>query len=70
MIRLAIFLFGFAMFLIGASNNLTWMPTLIDCKSITWSLGLVKITLDVVLMVAGIFFIVVAWVFHKLHSLD
>ena len=70
MIRLWIFLFGMGMFLFGAGSNFPSIPMPIDCKSITWSLGYVTFSLDVMLMVAGVFFILVAWVFHRLNPLS
>jgi hypothetical protein len=69
-IRFAIFVLGFGMFLVGATSNLERVPMPIDCTSITWSIGFVTFTLDVVLMVAGVFFILVAWVFHRLNPLS
>lgn len=68
MIRLGIFLLGVGMFFIGVANNVQRIPTLIDCKSITCSLGFVTVGLDVILMVVGVFFMLVAWVFHKLNA--
>lgn len=68
MIRLGIFLLGVGMVFIGVANNSQRIPTFIDCKSITCSLGFVTVSLDVILMVVGVFFILVAWVFHKLNA--
>jgi hypothetical protein len=70
MIRLAIFLFGLGMFLVGAASNFERIPMPFDCRSITLSIGFVTLSLDVVLMVAGVFFILVAWVFHRLNPLS
>ncbi len=70
MIRLWIFLLGLGMFLVGAGSNFPSIPMPIDAKSITWSLGYVTFSLDVMLMIAGVFFILVAWVFHRLNPLS
>ncbi|MDH3215159.1 MAG: hypothetical protein OEN01_02575 [Candidatus Krumholzibacteria bacterium] len=70
MIRLVIFLLGLGMFLAGAASHFQHIRMPIDLRSITWSLGSVALTLDVVLMVAGVFFILVAWVFHRLNTLS
>ena len=70
MIRLTIFLLGLGMLLAGAASNFDRIPLPMDLKTITWSLGFVAFTLDVVLIVAGVFFIVVAWVFHRLNPLS
>jgi hypothetical protein len=70
MIRLAIFLFGFGMLLVGAASNYPSIPLPFDCRAITFSLGFVTLSLDVVLIVAGVFFVLVAWVFHRLNPLD
>ena len=67
MIRLLIFLLGFAMFLVGAASNFAWNPLPFDCRSIECSIGTATFTLDVVLMVAGVFLVLVAWVMHKLE---
>ena len=70
MIRLSIFVVGLGLFLVGAANRYAWFSMPIDPKSITLSIGFVSITLDVVMMVTGVFFILIAWVFHKLNALN
>ena len=70
MIRLGIFILGFGMLLVGAASHVERIQLPIDCRSITCSLGLVTLTLDVVLMVAGVFLIIMAWVFHRLFRLS
>ena len=67
MIRLGILLLGLGMLFVGAASNVQRIPMPIDFRSITWSLGYVTVALDLVLMVVGGLFIVVAWVFHKLN---
>lgn len=68
MIRLAIFVLGFGMFLVGAASNYEWVQLPIDCRSIVLSFGSVTFTLDVILMVVGVFLVLVAWVFHRLNQ--
>jgi maltodextrin utilization protein YvdJ len=69
-IRLSIFVVGLGLLLVGAANRYAWFAMPIDPRSITLSLGFVSITLDVIMMVAGVFFILIAWVFHKLNAVD
>lgn len=66
MIRLSIFLFGFIVFLAGALSNFKRIPMPIDFSTIEVTLGFASFTLDFVLMVVGLFFVGIAWVFHKL----
>jgi hypothetical protein len=54
------------MFLVGAASNFERIPLPFDCRSVVCSLGFASFTLDVVLMVAGVFLIVMAWVFTRL----
>lgn len=70
MIRVGIFVIGFGMLLLGAASHFERVPKPIDCRSIACTLGYVTLTLDVVLMVAGVFLILVAWVFHRLNKAD
>ena len=69
MIRLVIFLFGFGMFLAGAASHLKNNPLPFDSKSVTFTLGLVTLSLDLVLIVAGVFLILIAWTFTRLNPL-
>ena len=66
MIRLGIFLLGCAMLLVGAASNFQSIPLPIDCGSIECSIGSAVFTLDVVLMIVGVFFILIAFIFHRL----
>jgi hypothetical protein len=73
-IRLSIFLAGFALFLVGAAShfeniNLPFdLP--FDLQKIVCSIGFTTFGLDVVAMVAGIFLILIALVFHRLWPLE
>ena len=69
-IRLIIFLVGFGTFLVGAACNYPKITLPFDCRSITFSLGTTTFTLDVVLMVVGVFLVIVAWVFHRLNPIS
>jgi hypothetical protein len=66
MIRLIIFLLGFGMFLYGAASNFESIPLPFDPKSIAIGISTTALTLDVVLVVAGVFLVLVAWVTHRL----
>lgn len=66
--RLIIFVLGLGMFLLGAASNFESISLPIDCKSIDCSIGHAVFTLDVVLMVVGVFFMVIAFVFHRLQQ--
>ncbi len=66
MIRLSIFIIGFLMLLVGGAANYPQIPLPFDSSEITFTLGMVVLSLDIVLVVAGVFLIIVAWVFHKL----
>ena len=68
MIRLGIFLLGFVMLLIGAASNIQSITLPIDCKAIECSIGSAVFTLDVVFMIAGVFLIMIAFVFHRLNQ--
>ena len=66
MIRLSIFILGLLMFLAGAASNYERTPMPIDLSSIECKISMVTMTLDVVLMVAGVLLMLLAWVFHRL----
>ncbi|MCK4773689.1 MAG: hypothetical protein KAT30_02845 [Candidatus Krumholzibacteria bacterium] len=66
MIRLSIFILGLLMFLAGAASNFERIHLPIDLTSMECKISMVTLTLDVVLMVAGVFLILMAWVFHRL----
>ena len=66
--RLIIFVLGLGMFLLGAASNFESVSLPIDCKSIECSIGHVVLTLDVILMVVGVFFMLIAFVFHRLQQ--
>ncbi len=68
MIRLTIFLFGFVLLLLGAASNFKRIPMPVDLTTIEASLGFVSLTLDVLLIVVGVFLVLIAWVFHKLDQ--
>jgi len=68
MIRLSIFSLGLGAFLFGAASNYPNIPLPIDCRSIVLSVGPSGLTLDVVLMIIGVFLMIVAWIFHKLSQ--
>jgi hypothetical protein len=69
MIRLAIFLSGLLMLLAGANATYHYVDVPWDLRSIVWSIGLVTFSLDVVLVIAGVFLIVIAIVFHRLNTI-
>ena len=66
MIRLFIFLTGLGLFLFGAASHTQWVRLPFDCRSIECSIGSAVFSLDVVLMIVGVFLILIAWVFHRL----
>jgi hypothetical protein len=69
-IRFLIFLVGFGLLLVGAASNYPKIPLPFDLKSIVLSpFGATTFTLDVVLMVVGVFLVIIAGVFHRLNPL-
>jgi hypothetical protein len=56
------------MLLVGAVSRWEKNPLPFDCTSIECSIGPTMFTLDVVLMVVGVFLILIAWVFHRLSQ--
>lgn len=68
MMRLIIFLLGLGAFLFGTASNFPNIPLPIDCRSIVWAVGPSGLTLDVILMIIGVFFMLVAWIFHRLSQ--
>jgi hypothetical protein len=66
MIRLVIFLIGLLALLAGAASNYRWYELPIDCRSIQCKIGSAVFSLDVLLMIVGIFLILIAWIFHRL----
>jgi predicted membrane-bound mannosyltransferase len=66
MIRLIIFLIGLVALLVGAASHGQWIPLPFDCRSIVCSIGSAGFSLDIVLMIAGVFLILIAWLFHRL----
>lgn len=68
MIRLTIFLLGLGAFLFGAASNYPSISMPIDCRSIVLSIGPSGLTLDVILMIIGVFLILIALIFHKLSQ--
>lgn len=69
MIRLVIFILGFGMFLVGAASHYEKVALPFDCRSIACTIGFATFSLDVVLIVAGVFLVLIAWVFHRLWPL-
>lgn len=70
MIRLVFFLVGFLMFLAGAASHFEFIHLPFDFRTVVCSIGFAAFTLDVVLMVAGVFLVLIAWVFHRLWPLE
>jgi hypothetical protein len=68
MIRLTIFVLGLGAFLFGAASNFPKIPMPIDCRSIVCSIGPTGLTLDVILMIIGVFLMIIAWIFHRLSQ--
>ena len=68
MIRLTIFLLGLGAFLFGAASNYPSISMPIDCRSIVLSIGPSGLSLDVILMIIGVFLILIALIFHKLSQ--
>ncbi|MCZ6765693.1 MAG: hypothetical protein O7D32_02045 [bacterium] len=66
MIRSGIFIIGLLMLLVGGAANYPQIPLPFDSTEITFTLGTVVLSLNIVLVVGGVFLIIVAWVFHKL----
>ena len=66
MIRLIVFLLRLVMIVLGLLSRFSIVAMPVDIKTIPITFIAVSYTLDVVLMVAGIFLILVAWVLHKL----
>ena len=68
MIRLVIFIVGLLLLLAGATNNIERIPNPYDFKSIAVSVGTAVFSLDVILMVVGVFMIMIAWLFTRLNQ--
>ncbi len=68
MIRLIIFLVGLLMFLAGAASNFESIPLPFNLKTTSVSIGSPVFSLDVVFMMAGIFLMLIAWVFTRLNQ--
>jgi hypothetical protein len=68
MIRLVIFIFGLVLFLVGAASNFKSIPIPFDFKSVALGVGTAVFSLDVIFMVAGVFLILIAWVFTRLNQ--
>jgi hypothetical protein len=65
-IRLIIFLLGFGALLLGAESHFQFLDLPFDCRSVICKLGLAVVSLDVLLLVVGVFLILIAWVFTRL----
>jgi len=68
MIRLTIFVLGAVTFLAGAASNFERIPLPFDLRAIDVGFGFAGFTLDVILMVVGVFLMAIAWIFHKLNQ--
>ena len=66
LVRLFIFVVGLATFLFGVASNFPKIPMPIDTRAITLTISTTVFTLDVVLMVVGVFLIGIAWFFGRL----
>jgi hypothetical protein len=68
LIRRFIFAVGLLLFLAGAATDFEQIPMPVDLRGITVSVGPAAFSLDVVFMVAGVFMILIAWVFTRLKQ--
>jgi hypothetical protein len=66
--RIFLFLVGLVMFLVGAVSNFSWNPLPFNCRAVPCSVGPAVFTLDVVMMVVGVFIMIMVWVLGKLVS--
>ena len=66
MIRRSIFIIGLLLLLAGGAPRYPQIRLPINTAEITFTLGTVYLSLDIVLMVVGVFMMIVGWVFHKL----
>jgi len=66
MFRLCIFLFGMIALLLGAAPNFPQIPLPFNPQDIVWSISLAHMSLDVLLMVVGVFLIIISWLFTRL----
>ena len=57
------------MLLVGVASNYPKISLPFDCKSVAVSVAGATFTLDVVLIAAGIFVVIIAGVFHRLNPL-
>ena len=68
MIRLFILVIGLLLLLAGAASNFESIPFLFKLKSGAVAVGTAVFTLDVIMMVTGVFMILIAWVFTRLNQ--
>ncbi len=68
MIRLFILVIGLLLLLAGAASNFESIPFLFKLKSVAVAVGTAVFTLDVIMMVTGVFMILIAWVFTRLNQ--
>jgi hypothetical protein len=66
MVRLLIFLFGLGMIVLGVLSRFSVVELPVDFKTIPITFVYVSYSLDIVLMVAGLFLVLMVWLFHKL----
>ncbi len=68
MIRLVILVIGLLLLLAGAASNFQSIPLLFKLKSVAVAVGTAVFSLDVIMMVTGVFMILIAWVFTRLNQ--
>jgi len=66
MIRLGFFVTGAVLFLASAASNFERIPMPVDFKSIVWTVGPTALSLDVIMMVVGVFLMLIGFIFHRL----
>jgi len=65
MLKIAMFLSGLGLMIIGVSSYFAGIPLIIDCNSIVCTIGTTLITLDMVVMGVGLLFILISMLFIK-----
>lgn len=68
MLRIITFLLGVTFFVAGMASRRGSALIPIDLASFSFAIGFVSVSLDTIIMVVGVFFMVAAGVFHKLFS--
>jgi len=67
-IRFVLLLMGLAMVYLGVGSHYPRMPVPFESRAISWSLGFTDMSLDVILVVVGLFLVLIAWVFNRLWA--